>query len=374
MSTGEHPVCRPSTVPTTIPMSRWKQLRVIVIGAMIPGSRTVQRIRAARELGHRVSVISTVPDGRRYEDQPSLATRIRYRLRLPDDPVRANERLLDAARRGCDLIWMENAPMIRRKTLERLKSIPSPPRIAWYAEDDMMSRRHGSWFLDRSLHLFDLWVTTKSFNALSDEMPARGVRRVLFVNNSFDPLIHRPGEITPPDEERFGNGVSFIGTYERPRAESLLLLARSGISVRIWGNGWEHLRGSHRLLRIENRPVYDDDYTKVIRASGINLAFLRKANRDLQTTRSMEIPACGGFMLHERNAEITSLFRENEEAAYFSDDEELVANCRRWLTADRDRRRIAAAGHRKAVSGGYTHHDLLRTAFDAAMDTPGAPG
>lgn len=354
-------------------MSRRKQLRVIVIGAMIPGSRTVQRTRAVRELGHRVSVISTVPDGRRYEDQPSLATRIRYRLRLPEDPVRVNERLLDAAQRGCDLIWIENAPMIRRKTLERVKSIPLPPRIAWYAEDDMMSRRHGSWFLDRSLHLFDLWVTTKSFNALPDEMPARGVRRVLFVNNSFDPLIHRLVEISPPEEERFGNSVSFVGTYERPRAESLLQLARSGISVRVWGTGWERFREKHPLLQIENRPVYDDDYTKVIRASGINLAFLRKLNRDLQTTRSMEIPACGGFMLHERNAEITSLFRENEEVVYFGDNEELVANCRRWLTDEEGRRRIAAAGHRKAVSGGYTHHNLLRMAFEAATDMPGAP-
>ena len=142
-------------------MPRQKQLRVIVIGAMIPGSRTLQRTRAARELGHRVSVISTVPDGRRYEDTPSLSTRIRYRLRLPEDPVGANQRLFDGAQRGCDIVWMENAPMIRRHTLERVRNIPSPPRIVWFAEDDMMSRRHGSWFLDRSLHLFDLWVTTK---------------------------------------------------------------------------------------------------------------------------------------------------------------------------------------------------------------------
>jgi hypothetical protein len=355
-------------------MSRQKQLRVIVIGAMIPGSRTIQRTRAARQLGHRVSVISTVPDGRRYEDPPSLSTRIRYRLRLPEDPVGANERLFDAAQMGCDLVWMENAPLIRRRTLERVRNIPSPPRIAWFAEDDMMSPRHGSWFLDRSLHLFDLWVTTKSFNALPDEMPARGVRRILFVNNSFDPQIHRPVEISPQENERFGCGVCFVGTYERPRAESLLHLARSGIRVRVWGSGWKRARGSHPLLQIENRTVYDDDYTKVICASSINLAFLRKSNRDLQTTRSMEIPACGGFMLHERNSEITALFRENEEAGYFSDDQELVVNCQRWLADEADRRRIAAAGHQEALSGGYTHHDILRTAFDAATDSPAISG
>ena len=34
---------------------------------------------------------------------------------------------------------------------------------------------------------------------------------------------------------------------------------------------------------------------------------------DRTTTRTFEIPASGGFMLHERNEEVLSLYREGSE-------------------------------------------------------------
>ena len=99
----------------------------------------------------------------------------------------------------------------------------------------------------------------------------------------------------------------------------------------VWGNGWEKLRGRHENLKIEGRPAYNDEFAKVVAASMVNLCFLRHANRDLQTCRSIELPACGGFMVHERNDEIEALLRDLREAVYFSDDDELLSLCRFWL-------------------------------------------
>jgi spore maturation protein CgeB len=337
-----------------------RPLRIVFVGETMPGSRTPQRVRAFQQLGHSVEVISTNGPGRTFEDRPTFADRVRYRLRRPRDEGGANQALLAAAK-VCDLMWIENALALRPETMSAVKrSAPQAP-LVWYCEDDMMNPRLGSVWIDRALPLFDLWVTTKSFNARPEEMPARGVRRILFVDNSYDPRVHRRLTLTADEAAMFGADVAFVGTFETPRAASLLALARAGIQVRVWGNGWSHLRDAHPGLRIEERPVYGDDYARAVNATRINLAFLRKANRDLQTCRTVEIPACAGFMLHERSDEAERLFVPDREAAFFTTDDELVAACRRWLADEPGRRTVAEAGYARLQSGAHTHADRLRT-------------
>lgn len=339
--------------------------RIVFVGETMPGSRTPQRVRAFRSLGYDVDLISTNRPGRTFEDPPTLMERLRYRLRRPADESAANDALLAAAGRGADLVWIENARALRPQMLEAVKRrLPRAP-LVWFSEDDMMNPRLGSVWVDRSLALFDLWVTTKSFNARPDEMPARGVRHIVFVDNSFDPQIHRKHELTQNERAAFGADISFVGTFEAPRAHSLGRLAEAGLSVRVWGNGWQSLRGVHSRLTIEGRPVYDGDYARTINASRVNLAFLRKANRDLQTCRTVEIPACGGFMLHEASPEAERLFAADREAAYFGSDDELIDACRRWLADEARRRDVAEAGWRRAQTG-HAHAARLRHILDLA--------
>jgi spore maturation protein CgeB len=343
--------------------------RVLFVGMIAPGSRTVQRIRTLREMGIDVSVIATHLEGATYEDKPSLAERVRYRLRIPGDLGGANRTILERiAESRYDILWLDRAVSIRAGTLRAAKRIAPSLGIVWYAEDDMMNPHHLSYWTERALPLFDLWVTTKSANARPDEMPAKGVRRILFVDNSYDPALHRAVPVTEAERREFGSDISFVGTYERARASSLADLARAGFDVRVWGNGWHRASDRPPALRIEDRPVYDDEYAKVVCASRLNLCFLRKENRDLQTCRSIEIPAMGGLMVHERNAEIAGLFKDGEEAVFFGPDSELIARCRDLLSNDDACRRIALNGHRAVLEGGYRHEDRLRLILDKVLE------
>ena len=320
---------------------------IVVVGETFAASRTPQRVTAMRSLGHRVRTVPTMLPGVDYETPPSLAMRLRYRIRLPADPAGANEAILSKAG-GADILWLETAGMIRPGALRRLKALNPDTAIVCYSEDDMMNPRNRTVWLQRSMPLIDLWATTKSLNTRPEERDALKLRNMLFVNNSYDTDIHRPMDVGPADKRTFGAPVSFIGTYEGPRARSVIHLASSGVPVRVWGNGWDKLRGRHENLKIEGRPAYNDEFARIVAASAVNLCFLRRANRDLQTCRSIELPACGGFMVHERNDEIEALLRDLREAVYFSDDDELLSLCRFWLDRE-DPRKAVATNARKRV-------------------------
>ena len=158
----------------------------------------------------------------------------------------------------------------------------------------------------------EIVFTTKSYNVNPKELPSLGAKKVYFIEKAYDQKFHRPVHLNEIEKEIYGSDVSFIGTYEFDRHQKLLYLAKSGINVRVWGNGWAKSIGQHPNLHVENRPAYGEEYVKHICTAKINLCFLRKIYRDLQTDRSIEIPACGGLMIAERTPEHEVLFKEEE--------------------------------------------------------------
>ena len=150
---------------------------------------------------------------------------------------------------------------------------------------------------------------------------------------------------------------------------SILYLSRNGIPVRVFGTKeWQQCKNDNPNLIIEDHGLYSDDYAKSFKCFKISLCFLRKINLDQQTSRTMEIPACGGFMLAERTKEHMDLFTEDKEAAYFSSDEELYQKCLYYLTHDDERQSIAEAGYNRAVMSGYSNVETLRELIKISLD------
>ena len=153
-------------------------------------------------------------------------------------------------------------------------------------------------------------------------------------------------------------GIIFIGHYEPDGREEYCnaLLAR-GLPLRILGPRWHDLASRSPLRQVQGGPIYGSDYVRAICAAKISLVFLSRMNRDPYTTRCFEIPACGGFMLAPRTAELQALYEEGREAEYFSSPEELCEKAAWYLEHEEERRRIAAAGRERCVRDGHSNVD-----------------
>jgi spore maturation protein CgeB len=334
-------------------------LKILYVGPLLEGGTCLQRLRALEYLGHEVFPVDTCPPEVSLAER-RLWERARRRLMGPRDLARANQAILRlAGQEQPQVLWVDKGLAIRPETLEAATNLaPGILRVS-YSPDDMLNPRNHSRCYLAAIPRYDLHVTTKSYNVA--EMEALGAPRVLLVDNAYCPFTHRPLEVSESDRQRLGGGVGFIGTYERDRAEALLFLAKQGIPVKVWGNWPLRWQQRHPNLMVMGQCLWGDDYARAICSFAINLAFLRKENRDLQTTRSMEIPACGGFMLGERTKEHQRLFQEGVEAEFFDSLKELLERIHYFIAHEDQRQNIAIAGRRRCLEAGYSNMERLKS-------------
>jgi len=348
--------------------------RVLFVADLNFYAKGYSRLEALTRLGAVLDPVSHTPVSASEEGHPdfSLLFRFAWKLGIHMDTEQVNAYLLRrAAKFEPDIIWIEKGNMIRPGTLKTLHDICPTAVIASYSEDDMYNPINRSLAYQRGLRHYDIVFVSKSFNAEQEELPSLGAEVCLAVDKAYDPEQHLPLTLSDDDQRELAADVGFIGTYAPERGRDVLFLAKNGLSVRVWGNGWEDFRGRHENLTVERRALVNQPknlrYTKGIAATKINLGFLRKVNRDLQTDRSIEIPASGGFMLAEYSSEHARLFVDGQEAVFYTDLDDLLAKARHYLSHEDERRTIAAAGRQRCVDAGYSHDARMAFMLDAAL-------
>jgi hypothetical protein len=336
-------------------------MRILYIGSSFQGGTCLQRMHAIEQLGHKAVLIDTRPESVRKRGE-SLIYRVKRRLIGPSDLANANKQILThLLKEKIDLIWIDKGLTIWAETLEKAKK--NNVIIVGYSPDDMLNPQNQTTHFIKGLPYYDIYLTTKSYNV--EELKKLGCPEVKFIENAYCPDIHYPHSISAEERMRYGGDVGFIGCFEDERAKSILYLAEKGIPVSVLGRGgWEKMRKSHFNLKIRAESLWGDEYAKVLCSFKINLCFLRKVNRDLQTTRSIEIPACGRFMLAERTNEHLNLFEEGKEAEFFSNNEELLRKVRYYLEHHQERELIAKAGYERCINSGYSNKDRLKPVFE----------
>lgn len=318
---------------------------------------------ALKKIADSIDIVNTT------QDKISFYWRIAYHLflwglplKLPDE-TNANKRIIDLIHSNeYDVLWIDKGVTIYASTLQKFRQKQPQAKIIGYSPDNMALRHNQSQQYLESIPYYDYLVTNKSY--IIGDLKKLGAKDVIFVNNTFEPSFHRMYDLTLKDKIRLGGDVGFIGMWEKERCKSIVYLATHGIKVKVWGDKkWQAFKDVSPNLQIEDKCLFSDDYCKALASFRINLCFLRKMNFDQQTTRSVEIPACGGFMLAERTKEHLDLFEEGKEAAYFSSNEELLEKCQYYLAHEEERKRIAKAGHKRCLTSDYSNEGMIRKVF-----------
>jgi spore maturation protein CgeB len=311
------------------------------------------RRRALERLGHATVPVDYLAI---FQRSSRWARRAQWRLRQGPMIVAYDRALRAALDRSADALWIDKGLFVGPELLQEARRRGVTLSIH-YSPDNYFLAQNSSRHFWQSVPLYDVIVTTKTANI--DALKRRGARRVLLSGNAYDPDTHRPVDLTPAERQVYECDVSFVGRWEPERERWLERVAAMGVRLAISGYRWERARSPAVRRAYRGGPALGDDYAKSMCGARINLALLSRLAADAITQRSVEIPACGAFMLAERTGEHLAHFKEDAEAAYFEGPDELCDKIAWFLGHADERARIARAGRQRCLSSRYSYDERL---------------
>jgi len=207
-----------------------------------------------------------------------------------------------------------------------------------------------------TIKLYDLVFTSKSFQ-LDFLRRAFPKQRVEFVHHGYCSSVHRP-YLVSMQESDYEYDIMFIGNHSPHKFDWMLDLRQRQPARRfgIIGNRWlDYVERTILEPCLIANAALGFAYARFMQKSRINVAV--HAGRvpgsgdweDLVSTRTFEIPAAKGFMLHIDNEEVRSLFGPASEIGVFSSGEELANQIDFYLAHPEMRAKMIERAYRRCV-------------------------
>ncbi len=321
-------------------------LRVLFVGENWYGSCARACCYALRRLGCDVRDIDLqtfFPQLRR------RSSRLALRAVAPRLVAEFNQHILEVARHfQPDWLLAFKGSYLRAETLRALRH--SGIALYNYYPDRMIFARGTP--MENAIPEYDCVFDTKRYWDGDTNQHIHPRARV-FLPHGYDPEIHRTIALEDRDLSQFGCDVSLVATHMPVKEELVdeLLTLHPALDLQIWGGRWENCRSSRVKAHVRGLDVRGLSYAKAVLASRINLAVMgvTPEARDETSTRTYEIPACGGFMLHQRSAEVLDIFSDAKEMATFESAKDLAGKIDYYLAHAEERQRIARAGQQRCV-------------------------
>lgn len=266
-----------------------------------------------------------------------------------------------------DIVVVNGGELLGPEIINKLKNRYG--YIVNYNNDNpFVDRDKSKWRLYlKAIPYYDLLVVLRESNVGAAYQ--YGAKNVLRVFMSADEIIHAPRTLSNREQEHWSTEVGFIGCWFPERGPFMKRLIQLGLPLCIDGDRWnkapewnfikDHWRGG---------AIWGNDYSKAIQCAKISLGLLSKGNQDLHTRRSVEIPAIGSLLCAERTSEHRALYREGEEAVFWSSPEECARLCFELLEDDERRKKIAKNGRERCLRNGFFNQAVMERILNTVFE------
>lgn len=305
--------------------------RLLIIGASAPNALETFYAKAFRSLGVDVTQLNPELALEKHVRRSRVLNRLSWNLQH-HVVSRSIERFFEKDARW-DAVFVVKGLFLSVRAVRFARS--RTPGALWLCFDPDSpfdsGRAASSRHIRATIPLYDLYlIWSKSLLA---PLTRAGAQRVQYLPFGHDPEEHFPSPTLDPS---LANVVTFVGTYDKQRAQVLTSLA--DLPIRVYGGGWEKL-GPFSALRRAVVPgsLFGPPLRTVISSSLASINILRPQNEGSHNMRTFEVPAMAGLMLTNRTAEQNDLFPEHHASLMYDTLDEL-RGCIEALT----QRRIAA--------------------------------
>lgn len=327
-------------------------MKILYFGDDQEGTTSHHRACALRRLGHEILHVNPRAPIPRNRLSIGLAVYSGFRITAP---LIRRHVLRAIAGRMFDVAWLNCSSEIGPRLLRQIRRQCS--LVVGYMNDDPFGGRDPwKWVqFNAAISQYNLLAVVRTPN-ITESLRA-GVKRVVRVYMSCDPVAHAPSRETLPH----GDAVVFIGSWMAERGPFMIRLLDLGVPLTLYGGGWQKAPEFGRLKSVwRGAGAVGMNYVSTIQSARVALGLLSKGNRDLHTTRSAEIPFIGGAVFcAERTSEHEMLYRSGAEVVVWNTAEECAEQCRTLLQDEERRCRIAAAARQRVLEWQLTNDQVL---------------
>ena len=176
--------------------------------AILSASTSASRLAALRNIFPQVESIDIQP----FTEALPFFQHVLTNQWFESASVRAlNKAIVESARKLMpNLVWIDRGLHVYPETLQALRARGNAQLIHFSPDSHQILGNQSRHFL-RGIPLYDVIVTTKPRDVAVYR--AAGAQTVELMQKAFDPAIHRPIEIPPQEQEKYGCDVAYIGHW-----------------------------------------------------------------------------------------------------------------------------------------------------------------